>query len=82
MKNKPALNWLIQGIGSAKAIIQFTEKDTEDLKKIWENTIDPHEKNLLKNTLNLLTSNGTAYLEVEQIEYYGDGVWKVKKPIN
>jgi len=82
MKNKVAINWNIQGIGSAKSILQFTDKDIDDLKRVWENTTDPHEQNLLKNTLALLSSKGIAYLEMEEIEYCGDGVWKTKKSTN
>jgi hypothetical protein len=82
MHNKVTLNWISQGIGSAKVIAQFTEADIPALTKIWETTEDSREKNLLRSTLNLLVSKGVAFLEIESVDYIGGDSWKFTKHLN
>lgn len=79
MHNRATINWLEKGIGTAKVIVQFTDRDIPELTKLWEKTLDGREKNLLKNTLNMLVTKGVAFLEIENVEYIGEGTWKFRK---
>jgi hypothetical protein len=79
MHNKATIEWLNKGIGTAKVIVQFTDKDIPELTKVWETTLDGREKNLLKNTLNLLMQKSVAFLEIENVEYTGESTWKFQK---
>ena len=82
MHNRATINWLGKGIGTAKVIVQFTDRDIPELTILWEKTLDGREKNLLKNTLNMLVTKGVAFLEVENVEYIGEDTWKFKKISN
>jgi hypothetical protein len=79
MHNKATLDWLNKGIGTAKVIMQFTDKDIPELTKLWETTLDGREHNLLKNVLSMLMQKGVAFLEIENVDYCEDGSWKFKK---
>jgi hypothetical protein len=82
MHNKATINWLSQGIGSAKVIAQFTDSDITALTELWEKTLDGREKDLLKNILNKLLTKGVAFLEIENVEYYGGDTWKFMRNSN
>lgn len=82
MHNRSTLNWLSQGIGTAKVVAQFTDKDIPQLTKLWETTLDGRERDLLKRTLNMLVTKGVAFLEIENVEYYGGASWKFVKDSN
>lgn len=79
MKNKLALNWLLQGNGTAEVIVRFTDSDIPALKAVWENTLDGREKELAKQTLQLLAIQGAAYIELQTVEYYGGNKWEKKR---
>jgi hypothetical protein len=82
MHNKITLNWLSQGIGTAKVIAQFTESDIPALTRLWETSLVGREQDLLKSTLNLLLAKGVAFLEIENVDYSGGDTWKSMKSLN
>lgn len=82
MHNKATIEWLSKGIGTAKVIAQFSDRDIPELTRLWETTLDGREQNLLKSVLNLLLQKGVAFLEIENVEYYGGDTWKFTKALN
>lgn len=69
-------NWVSQGIGKPRVVLQLNMDDEPALKAIFENTLDAVEKTKAKNVLAHLVKDGTAYLDIEEVGYYGKGLWK------
>lgn len=69
-------NWIGQGIGTPRVVLQLNTEDEPALKAIFENTLDAVEKTKAKHVLAKLVNDGTAYLDIEEVQYFGKGQWK------